>query len=178
MFLVSQNSGKTERGECCPLFDPTKWHHVHHSWQGRPFLKDSVPELFHIPLAGTYSKAIARMWKKASDAGAAPEAKDFLLLANDPSSFRGDLYMLLSKDIPDAPTVILEGNFFSKVFEVSYGEVSKCLSETSQFLSRNGMFSLKDYISYPYCPKCAKKYGHTYVVVLSKVARLQARGAE
>jgi hypothetical protein len=174
MFVATKNSGKTEPDVCCPPFDPAKWHHVHHSWKDRPFLRDSVPELFHIPLPGTYAKAIARMWKKASDTGAAPEPDDFLLLANDPSSFRADLYMSLSKDIPDAETVKLAGNFFSQVFEASYGDVRKCLRETSQFLAKNGMFSLKDYIYYPYCPKCAKKYGHNYVVVLSKVARLQA----
>ncbi|WP_394370551.1 hydrolase [Dawidia soli] len=32
-------------------------------------------------------------------------------------------------------------------------------------LDSNDVASIKDYIYFPYCPKCAKKYGHTYIVV-------------
>jgi len=172
MLSVSEKAQETNSEVCCPLFKAELWNDVKQSWNEKLFLKDSVPEIFHIPLPGTYAKAIDRMWKKASGAGAAPEKEDFLLLAHDPSPFKGELYMAITKDIPGEPTVKLSGDFFSKVFEATYNEVSKCLQEMNVSLASKKMISKKDYIYFPYCPKCAKKYGHNYVVVLSKVVPL------
>ena len=157
---------------CCPLFHPEQWNNVRHIWKEKLFLKDSVPEILHIPLPGTYAKAIARMWKKAEAAGAAPDPKDFLLLAHGPSAFKAELYMSVTKEIPGAEVVKLTGDFFSKVYEASYSDVPKCLRETDTYLAANAMASKKYYIDFPYCPKCAKKYGCNYVVVLAEVGTL------
>ena len=158
--------------ECCPLFHPAKWDNMHHTWKDKLFLKDAVPEVFHIPLPGTYRKAITRMFKKAEEANAAPPREDWLLLAHDPSSFKGELYMAVTRDIPGAAIARLSGNYFSKVFEGSYADVRKCLKEMHAYMAANEMLALKDYIYFPYCPKCAEKYGHNYVVVVSESAPL------
>lgn len=42
--------------------------------------------------------------------------------------------------------------------------------ETSAFLASKEKLSIKDYLYFPYCPKCAKKYGHHYIVVVSQAA--------
>ena len=157
---------------CCPLFDPKQWDNVEQTWKDKLFLKDSVPEFFHIPFPGTYAKAIGRMWDIAEKAGAAPDRKDFLLLAHDPSPFKGELYMWITKEISGYDTVKLTGTFFSKVYEGPYGDVPKFLRKTDAYLTVNGMLSKKYYINFPYCPKCAKKYGHNYVVVVAEVEPL------
>jgi hypothetical protein len=172
MFIEKENSIAVDSEVCCPQFHPERWDNVRHSWYQKLFLKDSVPELFHIPFPGTYEKAIARMWKKAKDADAAPEAKDFLLLAHDPSSFKGELYMSVTKEMPGGQTVTLTGIFFSRVFEGGYGDVRKFLHQMNNFLELNEMIASKHYIYFPYCPKCAKKYGHNYIVVLSQLESL------
>lgn len=154
---------------CCPVFDPAGWDNVRHQWTEKRFVKDTVPEVFHIPLPGTYRKAISRMWNKAQRAGATPAADDFFILAHDPSAFKGELYMAVTREVPEADNVKLSGTFFSKVFEGSYNEVPRCIREMNEFLASNNLFSKKDYIYFPYCPKCAKKYGHNYIVVLAEV---------
>lgn len=63
--------------ECCPQFDATRWDHVEHKWEDKLFLKDSIPEVFHIPLPWAYGKAITSMMQKAQESGAAPDRKDF-----------------------------------------------------------------------------------------------------
>jgi hypothetical protein len=155
--------------ECCPLFDSTLWNHVEHTWQDKLFLKDSVPEVFHIPLPGTYGKVITRMWKKAEDAGAAPDRKDFLLLAFDPSPFKGELYMAITREVPGEENVRLSGNFISKVFDGPYNKVPSYIKEMNEYLVTRGKTAKKYYFYYAYCPKCAKKYGHNYIVVLAEV---------
>lgn len=156
---------------CCPRFKPEEWDNVNHWWDNKLFLKDSVRELFHIPLPGTYQKAITRMWNLAAEAGAAPKKDDFLLLAHDPSSFKGELYMSITTDIPGASVVKLSGRFFSRVFQGSYGDVRRCLSEMKDSLAANKMRSTKDYVSFPYCPECSKKYGANYIVIISEVVQ-------
>lgn len=78
MFIQEQNVGKTQGNRtpdteeiCCPLFEPQKWDNVKHMWNGKPFLMATVPEIFHIPLPGTYAEAIERMWKQAQAGGVA-----------------------------------------------------------------------------------------------------------
>jgi hypothetical protein len=172
MFVEKENTLTADTEVCCPLFHPQQWNNVEHKWNHKLFLKDSVPEFFHIPFPGSYEKAITRMWSKAKEAQADPKPEDFLLLAHDPSSFKGELYMYITKEIPGENTEALTGNFFSKVFEGAYSDVPKCLRSMNGLLTDKKMISKKDYIYFPYCPKCAKKYGHNYIVVVSQVEAL------
>jgi hypothetical protein len=169
MFVEKESTLTADTDVCCPLFHPESWDNIQHIWDHKLFLKDAVPEFFHIPLPGSYEKAITRMWNKAKDAHAEPDRKDFLLLAHDPSSFKGELYMFVTKEIPGEQTESLTGTFYSKVFEGPYSDVPRCLRSMNIFLADNKMVSKKDYIYFPYCPKCAKKYGHNYIVVVSRV---------
>ncbi len=169
MFIAKENTLTADTDVCCPLFHPENWNNIQHIWDHKLFLKDSVPEFFHIPLPGTYEKAITRMWNKANGAHAAPGPKDFLLLAHDPSSFKGELYMSVTKEIPGEQTESFTGTFFSKVFEGDYSDARRALRSMEGFLTDNEMISEKDYIYFPYCPKCAKKYGRNYIVVVSQI---------
>lgn len=154
---------------CCALFDPARWQNTRHNWSDKIFIKGFVPEVFYVPLPGTYKKAISRMWRKAEEAGAAPGPDEFLLLAYDPSPFRSEVYMYMSKEVPGLENVKLSGIFYSKVFEGNYNDVLRCIKEMHVFLTSNNMYSKKEYICFPYCPQCAKKYGHNYIVVLAEV---------
>lgn len=173
MLTQTKNLKEAPASEtCCALFDPVKWDNIKHEWDRKVFLKDSLPEFLHIPLPGTYAKTIKRMWNMADRAGAAPARNDFLLLAHDPSAFKAELYMYVTREVPGAVNVRLSGTFYSKVFEANYGDVPKCLRKMDEFLASNDMVAVKHYINFPYCPKCAKKYGHNYVVVVTEVEAL------
>ncbi len=166
---TEENVVLEKRDECCPVFDPTPWDHKKHVWSNKLFLKDSVPELFHIPLPSSFSKVITRMWKKVNDAGAAPETKDFLMLAHDPSPFKGELFLAVTKEIPDEEIVKFSGTYMSKVFDGPYNGVPKYIKEMDGYLASLKMKAKKYYFYYAYCPKCAKKYGHNFIVAFAEV---------
>lgn len=109
------------------------------------------------------------MWKKAQDAGAAPEMKDFLLLAYDPSPWKSELYMSVTKEVPDAENVRFTGTFISKVFDGPYNHIPKYLNEFRRYLVLKDLTAKKYYFYYTYCPKCAKKYGHNYIVAFAEI---------
>ncbi len=169
MTVKNKVNAAADSEVCCPLFHPGKWDGIEQVWEGKLFLKDWVPELFHIPLPGSYRRVISAMWKKAGDSGAAPAANDFLLLMHDLSPFKGELYLSVTREIPGQDVVALAGRFFSKVFEGNYGDIRKCIRKMYTLLDSNEVVSVKDYIYFPYCPKCAKKYGHNYIVVVSQI---------
>jgi hypothetical protein len=154
---------------CCAEFDPTLWNNVTRSWNDKLFMRSYINELFHMPLPGAYKKAITGMWKKAEEAGAAPDPADFLLLSYDISPFKGELLMSVTKEVPDADVVKLSGTFISKVFDGPYNKVPKYMSDMNDYLESVGKTPHKIYFYFPYCPKCAKKYGHNYIVALAEV---------
>ena len=169
MYATANELLEKETKECCAPFQYSQWDNVNHAWHEKLFLKDSIPEFLHIPLPGTYPRAINRMWKIASEANAATDPKDFLLLAHDPSAFKAELYMSVTRKIEGHEVVEFTGNFFSKAYEAQYKDVPKCLRQMDEYLKANRMASKKYYIYYPYCPKCAEKYGHNYIVVLAEI---------
>jgi effector-binding domain-containing protein len=163
------SSHTTETGECCPVFDPTPWDQKSHEWKDKLFICDSIPQFLHMPLPSTMGKVIGRMWKKAEDAGAAPEGKDFLLLAYDPSPWKSILYMSVTREVPGADNVKLTGSFVSKVYDGPYSSVPKYIKDMLQYVSGLGKQVKRFYFYYTTCPKCAKKHGHNYIVSLAEV---------
>lgn len=159
-----------EEKECCPKFDPQPWEGTTHEWKDKLFLIDSVPQFMHMPLPGVYGKAITRMWKLAEKYDAVPEMKDFILLSYDPSPWKSILYLSLTKEIPDEKHMgKLSGTFISKVFDGPFQNVPKYLKETEAYLTIQGKKAKKYYFYYTTCPKCAKKYGHNYIVVFAEI---------
>jgi hypothetical protein len=158
-----------ETQECCPVFDPNPWDNKPHDWVNKPFIKDHLPQLFHIPFPPMMGKVIGRMWNKAQESGAAPEIKDFLLLAYDPSPWKSELYMAVSKEVPDADNVAITGTFFSKVFDGPYNHVPKYIKEVDSYLTCQGTKAKKYYFYFTTCPKCAKKYEHNYIVAFAEM---------
>lgn len=154
---------------CCPKFDPVPWDGKAHEWKEKLFIKGSIPQLFHIPLPGTIKRTMGRMWQEAQKADAAPELKDFLTIAYDPSPWKSEFYMAVTKDVPGADNTKLTGKFLSKVFDGPYNAVPKWIKEMDEFVASQGRMTQKYYFYYTTCPKCAKKYGHNYVVAFAQV---------
>ncbi len=155
--------------ECCPRFDPEPWEEKEFVWDKKLFVKETVPQFMHIPLPGTFGKAVGRMWKKIEDAQARPDMKDFIMLATESSSWKGEIYITATKNVADAENVELSGTYLTKVFDVPYNDVPKWINEMAPYISRKGRSVKKYYFYYTTCPKCAKKYGHNYVVAFAEV---------
>jgi len=154
---------------CCPKFDPEPWNEKIHNWKDKLFIKDTVRQIFHKPLQSSMKKTIGGMWQKAQDAKADPKINDFLLLATDPSPWKSELYMTVTKNVPEIENVKLSGTFLSKVFDGPYNAVPKWLKEMEKYVSSQGKKTKKYYIYFTTCPKCAKIYGHNYAVAFAQV---------
>jgi len=156
-------------GVCCPKFDTSLWDEKTHIWEDRLFIMDVVPQLFHIPLPWSINRIIKRLWDKAVEAKAAPDIKEFLMLAYDPSPWKSEFYLSVTNEIPGAENVKLSGTFLSKVFDGPYSAVPKWIKEMEIFVRSKGKVTKKYYFYYTTCPKCAKLYGHNYVVAFAEV---------
>ncbi|WP_319506313.1 hydrolase [uncultured Methanolobus sp.] len=153
---------------CCPEFNPSLWDNGN-VWDKKPFIKDSVTQSFHIPLPFSFKRAVMRMWQKVQESDASPEMDDFLLLAYDPSPWKSELYLYVTKGVPDAENVTMSGTFLSRVFDGPYKSVPEWIETMEKYVSEKGMTVRKHYFHFAYCPKCAKKYGHNYAVAFTEV---------
>lgn len=152
---------------CCPRFNPEPWDEKEFDWKDKLFVKDSIRTFMHIPL--NIKQVMTRMWKNATDAGATPDMKDFLVMAHDPTPWRSDQYMAVTKEIPGMENTTISGVFLTKVFEGPYKDARKWHKEMQEYAKAKGKKPQKIYFFYTTCPKCAKYYGKNYVVSLAEV---------
>jgi hypothetical protein len=151
--------------ECCPRFDPTPWDDKVVTWEKKLFLQDRVRSFLHIPLnfGSVMRRSMATI--EAADAKHA----EMVVLSVENSLWGADVYVAVSKDIPGARTVALSGTFVSRVFEGPYRNIGKWIEEMTSFMKEKGQAVRKLYFFYTTCPKCAKKFGKNYVVILAQV---------
>jgi len=150
---------------CCPRFDREPWDEKEVKFDDKLFVKDHVRSFFHIPL--NFSKVMARNMKKISSAGAMPPLP--LMLSDEKSLWGADVYIAVAKEVPNTKMVRLSGTFLTKVFEGSYRDIRKWVSQMTQYVGSKKRRIEKMYFFYTTCPKCAAHYGKNYVVILAKV---------
>lgn len=156
--------------ECCPKFNPKPWNERTFIWKDKMFIKTSMPTLFHIPFPSMIGKKMSKIWNLASDAKKVSSNKDdILILFNDPSPFKSEIYLSVTGNVPNADNVKLSGNFVSKVFSGPYSDVPKFMKEMDKYLAKKDKKAEDYYIHYAYCPKCAKKYGDNYMILFAKI---------
>ena len=150
---------------CCPRFDPEPWDEKEVTFEGKLFVKDHVRSFFHIPL--NFGKVMVRNMEMIQRAEAlAPEP---LLLSDEKSYWGADIYIAVSKEIPDAEMVRISGTFLTKVFEGPYKDAGKWARVMTDYVGNKAKEMEKMYFFYTTCPKCAKVYGKNYTVLLAKV---------
>jgi len=150
---------------CCPEFDPKPWDNQLFEWKNKKFIKDSVFTLFFMPV--NFGKVMIRLNKVISDAGA--EIPEWLCLSDHTSRWNMDLYLAVDKEIPGAENTTLSGKYFSKVYEGPFRDTGKWCKDFENVLKSKGLNQKKMYMLYTTCPKCAKKYGKNYVVILANI---------
>jgi hypothetical protein len=156
--------------ECCPEFDPEIWDKQTHQWNSKAFIKESMPLLFHIPFPPMIKKKIMKMWKLAEDSEKmAPNKEDILVLFSDPHPFKSELFFSVTGSVPEANNVELSGTFKSRVFDGPYNAVPKFMKDMDSTLAEKGEESKRYYVHYAYCPECAKKSGHNYMILFAEI---------
>lgn len=157
---------KTEKSiECCPPFDPAPWDDKIVEWVNKPFVKDKVFTIFYMPVG--FGTAIRRVDKKVTKAQA--KMVDWLCLSEHTSKWNMDIYVAVDKEIPEADNRLLSGKFYSKVYEGSFNDTGKWCKDYNDLAKTKGLGIKKMYLWYTTCPKCAKKYGKNYVVIISEL---------
>ena len=151
--------------ECCPRFEPEPWDGNTVEWENKRFVKDRVTSFLHIPL--NFGSVMRRNVEAIEKADAKPE--QMIVLSDENSLWGADVYIEVNKDVPGAQMASLSGSFLSKVFEGPYGNMRKWIEEMTTFVQAQGKSLEKLYFYYTTCPRCAKKYGKNYVVLLAQI---------
>ena len=164
VMIMDELYENSETG-CCPRFDPEPWDEKEVVFEDRLFVKDHVISFFHIPL--NFGRVMVRNLEKIQQAEAvAPEP---LLLSDERSLWGADVYIAVSKEIPDAEMARISGTFLTKVFEGPYKDAGKWARAMTDYVGNKAREMEKMYFFYTTCPKCAKVYGKNYTVLLAKV---------
>jgi hypothetical protein len=153
-----------EKDDCCPKFDPAPWDNKTFEWKDKRFIKDKVFTLFYMPI--TFGKVMRKLDEKVRNAVAT--MPDSLCLSDHTSKWNMDVYLAVDKVIPSAENVTLSGKFLSKVYEGPFSDTGKWCKDFEEFAKSKNLSITKWYMWYTTCPKCVKKYGKNYVVILAK----------
>jgi len=150
---------------CCPRFDPEPWDEEEITWQDKKFVKDRVRSFLHIPL--NFGAVMKRNMTRIEAAGA--KSDETIVLSDENSLWGADVYIAVAAEVPNATMAAISGTFLSKVFEGPYQNVRQWMQAMKDFVAARGKEIRKLYCFYTTCPKCAKKYGKNYVVILAQV---------
>lgn len=156
----------SEEKICCPKFDPALWDGKVIEWNNKKFIKGKVFTLFYMPI--NFGSVITRMMKKVEAAGS--QVPEYLCLSDHTSKWNMDIYLAVDKEIPDAENVTLGGKFLSKVYEGPFKDTEKWCEDFKNYAKSQNAEIKKWYMWYTTCPKCAKKYGKNYVVVVGEIS--------
>lgn len=156
--------------ECCPKFNPGKWDQKTHNWNNKPFIKETIPTLFHIPFPPMIGRKVGKMCKMMENSKRAEaNDEDILLLFRDPCAFKSEIYLSVTGFVPNADNVSISGTFISKVFSGPYNAIPKFVKQMNEYLATQGKKAKDYYVHYAYCPKCAKKYGDNYMILFGQI---------
>lgn len=150
---------------CCPAFDPTPWDETEISWHDRPFVKDRVRSVLHVPL--NFGAVVRRNVALIRAAGA--QAEPTLVLSDENSPWGADVYIEAAADVPGAAITRLSGTFLSKVFEGPFRDIPRWIRVMNEFAAGRGKTVQQLFFYYTTCPRCAKRLGKNYVVLLARV---------
>ena len=151
---------------CCPRFNPDGWDEQELHFKNKLFVKAKTRSLFHIPIN------MGSVFPKTSDAIEKENAYDYddiIVLSYEPSSWTGEHYFSVSKDVSGQEMVHLTGDYLTKIFEGPYKDAPKMEKEMEDFVNSKGKKVKKTYFFYTTCPKCSKFYGENYMVAVSEV---------
>jgi len=150
---------------CCSKFDPVPWDNKEFSWENKKFIKDKVFTLFYMPIS--FGSVMKRVYEKVEKSGAT--IQDEMWLSDHTSKWNMDLYLAVDKEVAGAENVTLSGKFLSRVYEGNFKDTGKWMRDFENYIKEKNMRVQKMYMWYTTCPKCAKKYGKNYVVIVGKI---------
>lgn len=150
---------------CCPPFEPALWEDKLMEWDNKAFIRSKVCTLFYMPL--NFGSVMRKLDKSVTSAGA--QVVDYLCLSDHTSKWNMDLYLAVDQSIQGADNTTLNGKFYTRVYEGPFKDTDKWCKDYAAIVKSKGMTIKKWYMWYTTCPKCAKKYGKNYTVIICQV---------
>jgi len=160
----TQNDVKTG---CCPIFHPEKWDNQLFDFSDYKFIKDHSISFLHMPL--NLGAVMTRAQKAIREAD--KEYTDrYLILSRDTSPWREEHFFLAKGTIPNHEPIQFKGVYRAKVFDGPFSHMPNWIQSFDTFLRVEGEVQRPHeiYAFFTTCPKCAKEYGHNYVVLFAK----------
>lgn len=114
-----------------------------------------------------FGGAMRKMNALVEKAGA--DIPDWLCLSDHTSKWNMDLFLAVDREIPGAENTVLTGKYFGRVYEGPFRDTGKWTEDYKAAAKERGLEIKKWYMWYTTCPKCAKKYGKNYVVIICEI---------
>jgi hypothetical protein len=162
---------KTSPTGCCPPFDPTTFKQGDVTWTEKLFVVDQVAAFLHVPL--NLGRRVLRNQRLIDTAGATPVQP--IMLCDDKSPWRTDIYIEVTKPVPGATMAKLSGTYVTRVYEGPYSQAGKWAEDLRRRVTAQGREIEKIYFAYTSCPRCARAYGKNYVVLFAQLASARAQ---
>lgn len=156
---------ENNQAECCPEFFPELWDDKTFEWDNKKFIKDHVCTFFYMPM--NFGAVMKRLNEKVTKAEV--KMPDWLCLSDHTSKWNMDIYLAVDKEVVGSENVNLSGKFYSKVYEGQFKDTGKWCKDYEALAKSKGLNIKKWYMWYTTCPKCAKKYGKNYVVIVGEI---------
>ena len=80
-----------------------------------------------------------------------------------------DIYLGVDKEVIGSNNITMSGNYYSKVYEGAFKNTSIWIKDFNEALNAKGYTSKRIFMWYTTCPKCAKKYGKNYTVLVAQI---------
>ena len=152
---------------CCALPNIDGWHHAVIDFDNRHFIRLFTRSMMFVPL--NMDEIMTELQETAEKAGVTMPPEEAMTLSRDLTPWRAEQLYAVSKEVPGADNVVLDGKFASMVFEGDYSKAKNWFDEMVKYTVELGKKSDEVYFFYTTCPKCAEHYGKNYVVGLAKL---------
>lgn len=150
---------------CCPKFDPKPWNGKVVEWKDKKFIRDKAFTFMYIPIF--FGATMTRLMKKLDDSGV--KSSDLVVLSEYTSKWNMNVCLSVDEEIKGADNIVLSGKYLSKVYDGDFKDSGNWSKDFEKYAKAEGHSIEKMYMWYTTCPKCAKKYGHNYVVTIAEV---------
>ena len=151
---------------CCPRFDAKGWDGLELEFNDKLFVLARTHAVFHVPV--DMGKVFMRV-QAHLEAADAFNPDDFFILSKDLGAWTSEHLFASSREVPDEEMVRLSGTYVTKVFDGPYTDAKDWLVQMKAVAAKRGNPDGEVYFYYTTCPKCAKHYGHNYVVGFAQV---------
>ncbi len=150
---------------CCPQFDPIPWNDQILEWKEKKFIRGRVWTFFFMPI--NFAGTMRKLDQKLREAGAF--SPDQLCLSYHKSKWNMEVLLAVDKTVPGLDHVKISGRYYSRVYEGDFRNTGTWCKDFEYQADAKNFKTGKMYMWYTTCPKCAKKYGKNYVVILAEV---------